>query len=154
MGVPRMARSSSPRRFVLPPVKQQVRDEGNGLSSRPGRPAKWKGYVAPTIPFTLDGLTSLVTALGAAGLVNSGINALCTACAEQETGSAFLTGPDVTDITVQNQCAFDQSDHLEVAADPTALADVLNALDPAAPVRVPCLLVLPVTGPVGPVPSF
>jgi hypothetical protein len=47
-----------------------------------------------------------------------------------------------------------RSDHLEIAADPVALADVLNALDPASPVRVPCLVVLPLTGPVGPVPSF
>ncbi|HZR50881.1 MAG TPA: alpha/beta fold hydrolase [Streptosporangiaceae bacterium] len=137
---------------------------------------------------TLDGLTNLVAAFGAAGLVNGAINALCTACVQQEAGSpfltnlnaggdtvpgvdytviesrddevvtpftsAFLTGPGVTNITVQNQCAFDQTDHLEIAADPIALADVLNALDPAAPVRVPCLLVLPVTGPVGLVPSF
>jgi len=48
----------------------------------------------------------------------------------------------------------DLSDHLEIAADPVALADVLNALDPAHPVHVPCLVVLPITGPVGPVPSF
>jgi|SRR5579859_897559 len=68
--------------------------------------------------------------------------------------SAFLSGPGVTNITVQNQCWLDQSDHLEIAADPVALADTLNALDPAHPVRVPCLLILPVTGPVGPVPSF
>jgi triacylglycerol esterase/lipase EstA (alpha/beta hydrolase family) len=68
--------------------------------------------------------------------------------------NAFLTGPGVTNITLQNQCPLDASDHLEIAADPVALADVLNALDPAAPVRVPCLIVLPVTGPVGPVPSF
>jgi triacylglycerol esterase/lipase EstA (alpha/beta hydrolase family) len=137
---------------------------------------------------TLDGLTALVTALGAAGLVNSGLNALCTACVEQEAGSpfltnlnaggdtvagvtytviesrydevvtpytsAFLSGPGVTNITVQNQCPLDLSDHLEIAADPVALADMLNALDPAHPVRVPCLVVLPITGPVGPVPSF
>jgi triacylglycerol esterase/lipase EstA (alpha/beta hydrolase family) len=68
--------------------------------------------------------------------------------------SAFLSGPGVTNITLQNQCLLDQSDHLEIAADPVALADVLNALDPAHPVRVPCLVVLPVTGPVGPVPPF
>ena len=137
---------------------------------------------------TLDGLTALVTALGAAGLVNGAINALCTACVQQEAGSsflaslnaggdtvagvsytviesrndevvtpftsAFLSGPGVTGITLQNQCVLDQSDHLEIAADPVALADVLNALDPARPVRVPCLTVLPITGPVGPVPSF
>jgi triacylglycerol esterase/lipase EstA (alpha/beta hydrolase family) len=68
--------------------------------------------------------------------------------------SAFLSGPGVTNITVQNQCPLDASDHLEIVADPVALADVLNALDPAHPVRVPCLVVLPVTGPVGPVPPF
>jgi triacylglycerol esterase/lipase EstA (alpha/beta hydrolase family) len=68
--------------------------------------------------------------------------------------SAFLSGPRVTNIVVQNQCTLDRSDHLEIAADPVALADVLNALDPAHRVRVPCLRVQPVTGPAGPVPSF
>ena len=68
--------------------------------------------------------------------------------------SAFLSGPDVTDITVQDQCAADQTDHLEISYDPVALADMLNALDPAHPVPVPCVPVLPLTGPVGPVPPF
>jgi triacylglycerol esterase/lipase EstA (alpha/beta hydrolase family) len=137
---------------------------------------------------TLDGLTALVTAFGAAGIVNSALNPLCPACVEQEAGSAFLdnlnaggdtvpgvsytviesvydevvtpytsaflSGPDVTNITLQNQCPLDLTDHLEIAADPVALADVLNALDPASPVHVPCLPVLPITGPVGPVPNF
>jgi triacylglycerol esterase/lipase EstA (alpha/beta hydrolase family) len=69
--------------------------------------------------------------------------------------NAFLpSAPNVTNITVQNQCSTDMSDHLEIANDPIAMADVLNALDPAHPVRVPCLLVLGLVGPVGPVPSF
>jgi triacylglycerol esterase/lipase EstA (alpha/beta hydrolase family) len=69
--------------------------------------------------------------------------------------SAFLpAAANVTNITVQQQCVLDASDHLEIAADPIALADMLNALDPSAPVRVPCLVVLPVTGPIGPVPSL
>ncbi len=69
--------------------------------------------------------------------------------------NAFLpAGPNVTNITLQKQCSLDESDHLEIANDPVAMADMLNALDPAQPVRVPCLLVLPVFGPVGPVPSF
>jgi hypothetical protein len=69
--------------------------------------------------------------------------------------NAFLpAAPNVTEITLQHQCALDGSDHLEIAADPVALADVLNALDPAAPVKVPCLVVLPLTGPVGPVPDL
>jgi pimeloyl-ACP methyl ester carboxylesterase len=69
--------------------------------------------------------------------------------------NAFLpAAANVTNVTVQSQCALDGSDHLEIAADPIALADMLNALDPSAPVNVPCLVVLPLTGPVGPVPSI
>jgi triacylglycerol esterase/lipase EstA (alpha/beta hydrolase family) len=69
--------------------------------------------------------------------------------------NAFLpSAPNVTNITLQNQCSMDKSDHLEIANDPVAMADMLNALDPAHPVRVPCLVVLPVFGPVGPVPPF
>jgi hypothetical protein len=69
--------------------------------------------------------------------------------------NAFLpAAPNVTNITVQHQCVLDHSDHLETAADPVALADMLNALDPASPVHVPCLVVQPLTGPVGPVPNF
>jgi triacylglycerol lipase len=51
-------------------------------------------------------------------------------------------------------CPLGRSDHLELAAGPAAMADLLNALDPASPVTVPCLAVLPLTGPAGPVPSF
>jgi triacylglycerol esterase/lipase EstA (alpha/beta hydrolase family) len=69
--------------------------------------------------------------------------------------NAFLpAAPNVTNITVQNQCLLDQSDHLELAYDPVAMADMLNALDPADPVRIPCVPVLPVTGPTVPVPSY
>jgi hypothetical protein len=68
--------------------------------------------------------------------------------------NAFLpAAPNVTSITVNKQSVLDSSDHLEIAADPVAVADMLDALDPAHPVRVPCLVVLPVTGPIGPVPS-
>jgi triacylglycerol esterase/lipase EstA (alpha/beta hydrolase family) len=69
--------------------------------------------------------------------------------------NAFLpAASNVTNITVQKQCILDGSDHVEIAADPIALADMLNALDPAHKVRVPCIPVLALTGPVGPVPSF
>ena len=69
--------------------------------------------------------------------------------------NAFLPrASNVTNITVNAQCALDFSDHLEIAADPVAMADMLNALDPASKVRVPCLPVFAVTGPVSPVPSF
>ena len=70
------------------------------------------------------------------------------------TNALLPAAPNVTNIIVQNQCVLDGSDHLEIAADPIALADMLNALDPASPVHVPCLVVLPLTGPVGPVPNL
>ncbi len=58
----------------------------------------------------------------------------------------FLSGPAVTNITLQNQCGLDFADHLAVIYDPMALNDVLNALDPAHHVAVGCTLVLPVLG--------
>ena len=63
--------------------------------------------------------------------------------------NAFLpAASNVKNILVQNQCALDGSDHLEIAYDPIALTDVLNALDPSHPRSIPCQVVLPVTGPV------
>jgi triacylglycerol esterase/lipase EstA (alpha/beta hydrolase family) len=70
------------------------------------------------------------------------------------TNAILPAAPNVTNVIVQNQCVLDASDHLEIAADPIALADMLNALDPSAPVKVPCQVVLPLTGPIGPVPTF
>ncbi len=137
---------------------------------------------------TLNGIVTLASMFDTLAGINGLVSPTCTACVEQETGSAFLaklnatptvggvtytviesTGdevvtpytnaflpaaPNVTNITVNDQCSADQTDHVEIAADPVALADVLNALDPAHPVTVPCVTVLPLTGPVGPVPSF
>ena len=60
--------------------------------------------------------------------------------------SAFLSGPGVTNITLQDQCRIDLADHLAVIYDPIALRDVLDALDPAHAVRPTCTLVLPVLG--------
>jgi pimeloyl-ACP methyl ester carboxylesterase len=137
---------------------------------------------------TLDGLTVLGADIDLIDPINTVLATACTACVEQEEGSAFLAklnatptvsgvnytvietkgdeivtpytnaflpaAANVTNITLQNQCALDASDHLEIAADPVAMADMLNALDPAQPVKVPCLIVLPLTGPIGPVPAF
>ena len=50
-------------------------------------------------------------------------------------------------IDVQSKCAQDYAEHFEIAADPVAAAYVLNALDPAHPRPVPCMLVLPYEGP-------
>jgi triacylglycerol lipase len=63
--------------------------------------------------------------------------------------SPYTSGiePGMTNIVVQNQCPLDLTEHFEIAADPVAAADVLNALDPAHPRPVPCRLVLPFVGP-------
>lgn len=60
--------------------------------------------------------------------------------------SQFLSGPAVTNLTLQDQCGLDFADHLAVIYDPVALNDVLNALDPANQIPVGCTLVLPVLG--------
>jgi pimeloyl-ACP methyl ester carboxylesterase len=69
--------------------------------------------------------------------------------------NAFLPAAlNVTNITVQDVCSLDATDHIEIEADPVTLALMLNALDPASPVQVPCIAVQPYTGPTGTVPSF
>ncbi len=60
--------------------------------------------------------------------------------------SAFLSGPHVTNITLQNQCPDDFSEHLTTPYDPNALHDVLNALDPATATPVQCVPVAPLVG--------
>jgi triacylglycerol esterase/lipase EstA (alpha/beta hydrolase family) len=94
-----------------------------------------------------------LTALNAGGETVPGIDYTVISTEDDEVvtpyTNAFLpAAPNVTDITVQDQCSWDQSDHLEIAYDPVALTDVLNALDPAHPQPVPCEVVLPITGPV------
>ena len=60
--------------------------------------------------------------------------------------SGLLTGPNVTNIVVQDQCPLDLADHIALAADPVAAQDVLNALDPPDAVAPSCGLVLPLIG--------
>jgi hypothetical protein len=64
--------------------------------------------------------------------------------------SAFLTassaGSSVADITLQDQCSLDRGEHLSMAYDHIADADVLTALDPEHPVTPACTPVAPVVG--------
>ncbi|GAC67610.1 esterase/lipase family protein [Gordonia soli] len=55
-------------------------------------------------------------------------------------------GQQVRNIVVQDTCAQDYSDHLAIAGSRRTAYMVLNALDPAHPVRVPCEVVLPLHG--------
>jgi triacylglycerol esterase/lipase EstA (alpha/beta hydrolase family) len=61
--------------------------------------------------------------------------------------SAFLSGANVQNILLQNQCSIDFIDHIGIGYDPVALQDVMNALGPNNPNFHPsCSLVLPVVG--------
>jgi triacylglycerol esterase/lipase EstA (alpha/beta hydrolase family) len=59
--------------------------------------------------------------------------------------SAFLSGPNVRNVRLQDQCPIDFTDHLGIIYDPVALEHVMNALGPNDPnFRARCRLVLPV----------
>ncbi len=60
--------------------------------------------------------------------------------------SAFLTGRNVTNILLQEQCVLDQGEHLSMPYDHIADADVLTALDPKHPDVPACTPVLPIAG--------
>ncbi|MEO6470916.1 MAG: lipase, partial [Aeromicrobium sp.] len=61
--------------------------------------------------------------------------------------SGIQTGyPNMKNIVLQNVCANDFSDHLEIASSPNAAQLVLNILDPTHTQPVKCRLTLPVNG--------
>jgi triacylglycerol esterase/lipase EstA (alpha/beta hydrolase family) len=62
--------------------------------------------------------------------------------------NAFLpAGQNVQNITLQNQCSSDASDHLSIAYDSNALQDMINALGPDVPGFQPaCAAVGPIFG--------
>lgn len=61
--------------------------------------------------------------------------------------SAFLHAPDVQNITLQQQCPSDDTDHIGIPYDSVALQDVLNVLGPDHLVFRPmCNLALPLIG--------
>jgi triacylglycerol lipase len=57
--------------------------------------------------------------------------------------SSFLSGPNVTNITLQDRCLLDASDHLSIISSPITGRHILNALDPAHARPAPCVPVLP-----------
>jgi triacylglycerol esterase/lipase EstA (alpha/beta hydrolase family) len=60
--------------------------------------------------------------------------------------SSFLSGPGVRNITIQDKCALDFSEHIGLAWDHVALREVLNALDPAHARSTLCTPVPPLIG--------
>ena len=60
--------------------------------------------------------------------------------------SAFLSGSNVKNILLQNQCILDLGDHLSMPYDHIAAADVLTALDPLHPRGFFCTPIAPTSG--------
>jgi triacylglycerol esterase/lipase EstA (alpha/beta hydrolase family) len=60
--------------------------------------------------------------------------------------SAFLSGSNVKNILLQNQCILDLGDHLSMPYDHIVGADVLTALDPAHPRGFFCTPIVPIAG--------
>lgn len=60
--------------------------------------------------------------------------------------SAFLAGPGITDVTLQDQCPNDHADHLAMPYDAAVLQDVVESLDGAPTLSVTCGAGLPVLG--------
>lgn len=94
--------------------------------------------------------SSFITSLNSGGDTVAGVDYTVIESRNDEVvtpyTSAFLSGPNVTNITLQNQCFLDQGEHLSMPYDHIADADVLSALDPAHPQKPACTLVLPVVG--------
>ncbi|GAB3286882.1 esterase/lipase family protein [Parasphingorhabdus pacifica] len=60
--------------------------------------------------------------------------------------SAFLDGPNVTNILLQDGCELNATDHLGISFDRRAEQFVVNALDPDSAVEPPCVPSPPVNG--------
>jgi triacylglycerol esterase/lipase EstA (alpha/beta hydrolase family) len=94
--------------------------------------------------------SAFLTKLNSGGETVPGVNYTVIESANDEVvtpyTSAFLSGPSVTNILLQQQCPLDQGEHLSMPYDHIADADVLNALDPAHQMTPACTPVLPVVG--------
>jgi triacylglycerol esterase/lipase EstA (alpha/beta hydrolase family) len=94
--------------------------------------------------------SAFLTKLNAGGDTVRGVHYTVIQSANDEVvtpySSAFLSGPNATNILLQSQCGLDQGEHLSMPYDHIADGDVLNALDPAHPVEPACTPVLPIAG--------
>ncbi|HEY5316909.1 MAG TPA: lipase [Solirubrobacteraceae bacterium] len=95
--------------------------------------------------------SSFLAKLGAGGDTVPGVSYTVIETTHDEVvtpyTSAFLSGPEVTNITLQDQCPLDLADHLAMPYDGPALQDVVNALGPdQAGFSPDCGLSLPVLG--------
>jgi triacylglycerol esterase/lipase EstA (alpha/beta hydrolase family) len=124
----------------------------NGLATLAGYFPGSQQLVGAACPACTDQLagSSFLTALNAGGDTVPGVKYTVIQSRYDEVvtpyQSAFLSGPGVTNIRVQDQCILDAGEHLSMPYDHIVDRDVLNALDPAH-ARAP--LCTPIVGAVG-----
>ena len=94
--------------------------------------------------------SALLAKLGAVGDTVPGVRYTVIASRDDEVvtpyQTQFLHGPAVTNITLQDQCSLDATDHVAITYDHIALQDVVNALDPGVARASACTPVLPLLG--------
>ncbi|CAM4438980.1 alpha/beta fold hydrolase [Nocardia ninae] len=86
--------------------------------------------------------SEFITQLNAGGETQPGIHYTVIVSKFDEFATpyttGFLTGPDVDNITLQDVCPTNLSEHMAITSDSTTIQLVLNALDPDHQAPVPC----------------
>jgi triacylglycerol esterase/lipase EstA (alpha/beta hydrolase family) len=107
------------------------------------------GSVCPACQDQVRG-SAFITALNAGGDTVPGVRYTVIQSKYDEVvtpyRSAFLSGSNVTNITLQDQCILDFGDHLSMTSDHIAARDVLNALDPAHATGTLCTPIVAAVG--------
>ncbi|HEY6762714.1 MAG TPA: alpha/beta fold hydrolase [Baekduia sp.] len=124
----------------------------DGLATLAGYLPGATALVAAACPACGDQIrgSAFLTALNAGGDTVPGVRYTVIQSKYDEVvtpySSAFLTGANVTNITLQSQCILDLGDHLSMPYDHVAARDVLNALDPAHAQSTLCTPIVPAVG--------
>jgi triacylglycerol esterase/lipase EstA (alpha/beta hydrolase family) len=107
------------------------------------------GALCPACTDQLQG-SSFLTALNAGGDTVPGVKYTVIQSRYDEVvtpyASAFLSGPNVTNITIQDVCFLDGGEHLSMTSDHIVGRQMLNALDPANAKSTLCTPIVPAVG--------
>lgn len=92
--------------------------------------------------------SSFIAEMRAGGVAVPGIDYVNIVTRYDELVRPYTSGIEegMTNVVLQDLCKLDYTEHFQIAADRVASVVVLNALDPAHPRPVPCVLVLPFVG--------
>jgi triacylglycerol lipase len=92
--------------------------------------------------------SAFIAQMRAGGVAVPGVRYVNIMTRYDELVQPYTSGREagMTNIVVQDACPLDFAEHFEIAADRNATLHVLNALDPAHPRPVGCVVVLPFVG--------